>query len=62
MAYKIVDRQYCAYTDDYRCEFVVDSESDIASLPICSTGSIAIVTDGSGSVYMANTEGEWRKL
>lgn len=62
MAYKIVDKQYCAYTDADRFTFVLDSEDDVASLPMCSAGSTAMVATENGSVYMTNASGEWRKL
>lgn len=62
MAYKIVDKQYCAYTDADRFTFVLDSDEDVASLPTCSAGSTAMVATENGSVYMTNTLGEWRKL
>lgn len=62
MAYKIIDKQYCAFADDYRYEYVVDSDDDIASLPKACVGSTAIVAAENGNIYMTNTSGEWRKL
>lgn len=62
MAYKIVDKQYCAYTDADRFTFVLDSDDDVVNLPICSAGSIAMVATENGNIYMTNTSGEWRKM
>ena len=58
MAYKLVDREYSHCACDYRCDFIVDTEADIASLPTCCTGSSALVVE-SGAIYMVNASGVW---
>lgn len=45
-------------TDEVRKKFVLDSEDEVASLPKCCAGSIAIVAAG-GKAYMVNASGEW---
>lgn len=43
-------------------EFVVDSETDIALLPLeCAMGSTAFVIE-TGDVYMLNGKREWVKI
>ena len=61
MAYKVVNRTYCISTDAYRYEFVCDSAADVASLPKCCAGSVAIVADKDGPIYMVNASGEWKE-
>ena len=58
MAFKMIDSTYCPYIADYRCKFVCDEDSDIASLPACCTGSVAVVANG-GKAYMVNASGAW---
>ena len=60
MAFKLIDKSYCAYLQDHRCKFVVDAESDIAKLPKCCTGSTAIVADETHKCFMVNASGEWK--
>ena len=62
MAYKLINEQYCVYTDADICTFVLDSEDDVSSLPKCGAGSTAMVATENGGVYMTNASGEWRKL
>ena len=62
MAVKLIDEKYYPHSDDYCRTFVMDSDADVSSLPICGAGSIAMVANEGGSVYMANTSGEWRKI
>lgn len=45
-------------TDEIRKKFVIDSEADVASLPKCCAGSVAIVAEG-GKAYMVNASGVW---
>lgn len=43
-------------------ELVLDTSSDVASLPKdCRPGSTAIVIE-TGDVYMMNSKGEWKML
>lgn len=58
MAYKLVDRQWCACVGDYRNDYICDTEADLANLPECCTGSSALVVE-SGEVYMVNASGAW---
>lgn len=58
MAYKIIDRVYNAYTDDYRLTIVADTDEDVLDLPLACVGSTVIVADR-GNEYMANSAGGW---
>lgn len=58
MAIKRINREYCACLDDYKQDFIVDTEADVATLPECCTGSSALVVE-SGAVYMVNASGVW---
>ena len=57
MAIKIISSEYCAFNDDYRREYMCDSDADFANLPNCCTGSTAI--SPSGAVKIVNASGEW---
>jgi len=61
MAYKMIDRVYSSEADGYIATFVLDSESDVASLPQSTAGSTAIVAASGGGVYMVNASGEWKE-
>jgi hypothetical protein len=61
MAIKLIEESYCPYMDDNRHSYVIDSAADVASLPKCCTGSIAVVAEKGGAVYMVNASGEWRE-
>ena len=61
MAFKMIDCEYCAIQDDQRYSFVLDSAADLADLPKCCVGSIAVVADKDGAVYMVNASGEWKE-
>lgn len=58
MAYKLIEREWCSCVCDYRCDYIVDTEADVANLPKCSTGSSALVVE-SGAIYMVNASGVW---
>jgi hypothetical protein len=58
MAFKMISQEWCPYHEAYREEYIVDTESDVASLPICCAGSFALVSD-SGKVYIVNASGKW---
>lgn len=49
-------------SSDYEKEFICDSEEDIAVLPECSPGSMAIVAKEGMPIYMKNASGEWVKV
>ena len=61
MAYKLVDSDWCSCVSDYRKEYIVDTEADIANLPQCCAGSSALVVE-SGDVFIVNASGEWKTL
>lgn len=58
MATKMINKEYCSCLDDYKQDFIVDTEADIATLPECCTGSSALVVE-TGSVYIVNASGDW---
>lgn len=58
MGIKIVRKEYCAGTNECRCEFICDTDADLANLPEACTGSTALSIE-SGSVKIVNTSGEW---
>jgi hypothetical protein len=57
MAIKLINREWCVFAEDFRCEFIVDSDDDFASLPKSCAGSTAV--SPSGKVMMVNASGEW---
>jgi hypothetical protein len=62
MAIKVTNKEWCAYNNDYRCEYVMDSADDAANLPQSCPGSTAMVADETASYYMVNASGEWKKV
>lgn len=60
MAYTIIS-QIPAAGDIWRTEIIMDSADDAASLPASAPGSVAIVADKDGSVFMVNASGEWKE-
>lgn len=59
MAIKMVNRNYCAFTDVYKYEYIADTDADLDNLPECpGTGSTAVSIE-SGKVMVVNTKGEW---
>lgn len=61
MALKLIKEEYCPCVGGDRCTYVIDSADDIANLPGCVPGSVAIVADKDGAVYMVNASGEWKE-
>ena len=61
MAIGIVKREYCAFDDDYRCDFIVDSNEDFENLPECCAGSTALSV-ASGNIMVVNASREWVKM
>ena len=57
MAIKLISKEYCACVDDYRCEYIVDSDTDFANLPKSCVGSTAL--SPSGAMHIVNASGEW---
>ena len=59
MASKLILREYRVWMDDYRHEYICDTDTDLDNLEPCTgTGSTA-VSLASGRVKVVNTEGEW---
>lgn len=58
MAIKLISKEYCAFLDDYKCEFITDSNSDFEELPTACTGSAAVSIE-TGEVRIVNASGEW---
>lgn len=63
MGYRITSSDYYPVTGKSHIEAVLDADSDLAYLPTdCAPGSIAIVADKDGKVYMLNASGVWKEL
>ena len=58
MAFKLVNTEWCPALNDYQRDYIVDTESDVAHLPQCCTGSSALIVE-SGKVYVVNASGVW---
>lgn len=61
MAFKLINKVFCPYNGAERHEFICDSADDVANLPTCCPGSVAVVADKDGAVYMVNASGEWKE-
>lgn len=59
MAVKMIDSEWCAINEGYRCSFVMDSASEVANLPKCCPGSTAIAAEKGAPMFMVNASGEW---
>lgn len=59
--YKIISSEWVDW-ELYRNEYILDSAADAAALPKCAPGSVAIVADKDGPVYMVNASGQWKEL
>lgn len=57
---KLVNREWCASVDGYKCEYIVDSDADFANLPKAAPGSTAL--SPSGTVMIVNASGDWVKF
>ena len=53
------EREWEANINGYQCEYILDTEADVANLPKCVTGSVALVV-ATGNVYMVNASGVWK--
>ena len=58
MAFKCISVEHDCFLENVIKTFILDSEEDVASLPFCGPGSMAIVANG-GKVFMKNASGEW---
>lgn len=63
MAIKCIKKEHTLHEDGYVtvCDFVCDTEDDVAKLPKCCTNSKALVVD-TGDVYMVNASCNWVKF
>lgn len=59
MAYKMVARNYNSCCDDYKCEYIADTDADLAELPQCDRVGSTAVSLESGKVMVVNTQGKW---
>ena len=57
MAIVLISSVYCPSIDDYKREYMVDSEADFENLPQSGAGSTAV--SPSGDVQVVNASGEW---
>lgn len=55
------EKQWAAGVCGYQCEYILDTEADVANLPKCVTGSVALVV-ATGNVYMVNASGVWKRF
>ena len=58
MATKLIEQEYCPIANDYRCEFICDTDDDFTSLPKACVGSTAVSLK-SGTIMVVNSSGEW---
>lgn len=57
---KRVNKEWCACVQDFREDFIVDSDDDFANLPKACPGSTAL--SPSGTVMIVNASGNWVKF
>lgn len=58
MAIKLMLREYRVWMDDYKHEYICDTDADLENLQPCGTGSTAVSLE-SGKVMVVNTQGKW---
>ena len=61
MAITLIKRDWSSEMGKPMDVFVVDSAADTDNLPDSPPGSIAIVADKSGPIWMVNASGEWKE-
>ena len=61
MAIKLISQEWCPYSNDHRSQYILDSAEDAENLPEACPGSIAMVADKDGAIYMVNASGEWKE-
>lgn len=59
MAYKMVSRDYNSCCNDYKCEYIADTDADLENLPECNRVGSTAVSLESGRIKVVNTQGEW---
>ncbi len=62
MAWKVIKETYNPALKADECEIIMDSEADSATLPNCCPGSIAMVAEEKGAIFVVNASGEWKKI
>lgn len=58
MAIKLVNYEWCACVEDYRREFICDTDADFENLPPAAVGSIALSV-ATGNIRVVNASGKW---
>lgn len=58
MASICINKKHTSIINEYRCEFICDTDEDFATLPEADVGSTA-VSLASGAIRVVNTAGEW---
>lgn len=58
MSIQLINKTYCPYVGEERCEFICDTDADFENLPEACTGSTATSIE-SGKTMQVNTKGEW---
>ena len=61
MAIKLMAREYVPSLDDYKCEYIVDADSDFDELPDACAGSSAVSVE-TGAVRVVNASNKWAKF
>lgn len=61
MAITLIKRDWSTELSSPMDVFVMDSAADAANLPESPTGSLAIVADKGGPIWMVNASGEWKE-
>lgn len=59
MAYKMVARDYNCCGNNYKCEYIADTDADLENLPECDCVGSTAVSLESGRVMVVNTQGKW---
>lgn len=58
MAYKLINQEYCPFSNNYRREYLCDTDADFDNLPDACVGSTAVSVE-TGNVLVVNTSGDW---
>ncbi len=61
MAIKQTGQKWNPILGTTKKKYIMDSAEDVANLPKCCPGSVALSVDG-GTVYMVNASGEWKEM
>lgn len=58
MAVKQIGQKFSPVVKATKKRYIVDTESDVATLPTCCPGSTAVVAEG-GKTYVVNASNRW---